>query len=150
MLRTVLTATIVLFLSAPLFAASSDDLAIQQLSSSDPAVQIQACRTLGASKSTAAVNPLIKLLDSQNTHVQASAAAALGAIGEKGDATRAVLRTAQTTDNAVVRYAALAALMALAEDGNKQDIQTVMAGQTASEDELLADLAQKLSAKLQE
>lgn len=150
MKRNVLIAFMALMMTGALSAAGkSTDAYLSDLKSGSEDAKVEACQALGKAKAKAAVPDLIAALDSDSTQVQAAAAAALGAIGEKGEATVAVLKTAQETDNSVVRYSALAALLQLVEDDKKEDIQQIMNAQTESEDDLLSDLAVKLAAKLE-
>jgi HEAT repeat protein len=135
--------------AAPLFAAKTTDEYVAALKSGTETEQVDAAKALGMAKAKAAVPDLIAALGAESTMVQAAAAAALGAIAEKGESTAAVLKLAQETDNGVVRYAALAALLELVEDDKKADIQELMAAQEDSDDDLLSDLAVKLNEKLQ-
>lgn len=93
--RTSLLIAIALFVSTPLFAQKTPDQYIQDLNSDDPAVQMEACRALGVAQEKKAVGSLTQLMESSpDKHVAASAAAALGAIGDKS-AAPAVIRTGQ-------------------------------------------------------
>lgn len=148
MLRHLLVLTTALFLSTPLFAASDADRALDNLNSSDPRVQIQACRTLGAAKAEAAVPRLIELLgETTDERVAASAAAAIGAIGSDsaGDSAGALLKAAGDDQPALVRYAALLGLLGIDSDAHRADARAAAASAAGdSSDPLLQDLAQRL------
>lgn len=148
MLRHLPVLTTALLLSAPLFAASDADRALDNLNSSDPTVQVQACRTLGAAKAEAAVPRLIELLgETSDERVAASAAAALGAIGSNDDgaSAAALLKAAGAKQPALVRYAALLGLLGMDGDGHRANARTAAANAAGDDsDPLLQDLAQKL------
>ncbi|MEQ9365703.1 MAG: HEAT repeat domain-containing protein [Leptospirales bacterium] len=143
--------SVALFAGAtPVQAAPSVEQAIQDLQSSDPAVQMQACRVLGAARAKPAVTPLVELLDqTTDSRVAATAAAALGAIGEKGVATTALLRAANESESTAVKYAALLSLAAIADEHHQQNTLEAATAAADSSDPLLSDLAAKLRPLLQ-
>ena len=146
--------SLVFFLaSTPLLAAEAAAVqtSIQQLESSDPAVQMQACRALGAAKSKEAVSPLVSLLDETTDYrVAATAAAALGAIGEKGVATTALLRAATENESNSVKYAAFLSLAAIGDEHHQQNVLDAATAAEDSGDPLLSDLVAKLRPLLAE
>ena len=150
MLRLVLSLTTALCLATPLLAEKSADQYIQDLNSSDPAVQMQACRALGAAKATAATGALTDLLqNSTDEHVAATAAAALGAIGEKGAPALALATAAGEHESTVVRYAALVGLLQIGDDAQKAAARTAAEQASQSSDALLKDLAMRIQARFQ-
>lgn len=138
------------FVAGVLSAADkSPEQYISDLKGGSEEAQVEACKGLGRAKAKQAVPDLITALGSKSTLIQSSAAAALGAIGEKGDSTTAVLKLATDTKDPVVRYSALASLMSLVEDEKKAEIKDAMNAQAENPDDLLSDLATKLAAKLE-
>ncbi len=145
--------SLVFFLaSTPLLGAEAAvQTSIQELESSDPAVQMQACRALGAAKSKEAVAPLVSLLDETTDYrVAATAAAALGAIGEKGVATTALLRAATENESNSVKYAAFLSLAAIGDEHHQQNVLDAATAAEDSGDPLLSDLVAKLRPLLAE
>lgn len=135
----------------PLHAASSPEQAIQDLQSSDPAVQMQACRVLGAARLKTAVNPLVNLMESTtDQYVAASAAAALGAIGEKGVATTALLKATKNNDFITLQYAALLALVVIKDEHHQPDTLNAAKAAAESEDPFLSDLGKRVQPLLAE
>ncbi len=134
-----------LLITAPLFAEKSADEYIADLSSADPIVQIEACRKLGDTGEKKAVSGLIQLLQAAgDERVAAHAAAALGAIGQKGESAQALLRSAESPQPAV-RYASVLALAAIGDDEQKE-AAAALAGRLAEsdQDELVRDIAARL------
>ncbi|MCR9144331.1 MAG: HEAT repeat domain-containing protein [bacterium] len=145
-----LFSVILIFAASPAHADAAVDLAMQDLESSDPAVQMNACRTLGAAKAKAAVTPLVDLLDSTtDTRVAATAAAALGAIGEKGVATTALLKAAKDSESTAVQYAALLSLFSIADEHHEKNTLDIANAAADSPDPILSDLAATLQPLLQ-
>ncbi|MCB1172600.1 MAG: HEAT repeat domain-containing protein [Leptospiraceae bacterium] len=148
-IRYISTAVAILFLAAaPLWSAESDDV-MAQLDSADPAVQVRAIRSIGASKTSAASSKLLDLMEnSSNTEVQASAAAALGAIGESENVLEALIRVAGKAESSRVRYASMLALANLRSDENAEQVDAVIGANTGDGmDALVRDLAQKLQTR---
>jgi HEAT repeat protein len=145
MLRIIFSVSIALFVAGPLLAEKSAEQYIADLSSTDPAVQMDACRALGTAGSEAAVSPLINLLaNTTDEHVAASAAAALGAIGKKEMASAALAKAAGQTETPVVQYAALLGLANIKDDAQKAATLQAISAAAESDDEFLKDLAAHL------
>ena len=137
----------ILVLAGPLYAADrAPEEYLQDLNSDDPLVQMEACRMLGRGEVSAAVGPLINLMQSSgDERVQAHAAAALGAIGEAGPSTEAILRLLDSSDSASVQYAGIAALANLDDSDRKSQILAAIEKvEQDTSGRLVQDLAMRL------
>ena len=129
----------VLAVASPLYAADrAPQDYLQDLNSDD--------RMLGRGEVSAAVGPLINLMQgSGDERVQAHAAAALGAIGEAGPSTDAILRLLDSSDSASVQYAGIAALANLDDSDRKSQILAAIENvEQNTTDRLVQDLATRL------
>jgi HEAT repeat protein len=146
--RNGLAALAALIITVPLYAEKSVDEYIADLQSSDAAVQIQACRSLGAAKAEGATGALAQLLlNSSDDRVAAHAAAALGAIGKKGEASAALVQAAGSSNRPAVQYASLLALANIDDDDREEDLERLLDAVSQSDaDALNRDLAEKLKA----
>jgi len=132
--------------AAPAGEKTSDQY-IADLNSGDMALQIDACRKLGARKEEKAVPALVQLLDSNpSPEVAWNAAAALGTIGQTGPATAALQRSATNSSSPTVKYASLAGLANIRDKERKTESVQV-AGQIRdnTSDDLLKDLATRVA-----
>lgn len=138
------------FCTLPLMAAEEEGGPIQALGGQDPVAQIEACRQLGEDQNKDAIAPLIQLMENTGDNIVASAAAAaLGAIGEKGDTTAAILRVAGKSNSAGLQYASVAALANLGDEEKEEDVLNLLTRiEENSGDDLLKDLASKVKTML--
>lgn len=125
------------------------DAYIADLGSPDPALQIDACKHLGARRVESAVPKIGALLSgSGDPEVQAAAAASLGEIAEPR-ATGALIKKLGSSTVPQVQYAVLAALgnlqMVYGNARNKDAVlQAVNRAKAESKDPMLQDLADRV------
>lgn len=133
-----------------IFAAAAGQLKsteqyLQDLSSSDPAAQMEAVVVLGEKKEEKAVPGLIKLLNG-NPEIAVQANASLAQIGKK-DAAPAVLKAALESTDTNVQYAALLAGLVL-RSNDAEIVSTASTIESSTQDPYLKDLASKIVKKL--
>jgi HEAT repeat protein len=124
------------------------DAYIADLGSPDPALQLDACKKLGARRAKNAVPKIGALLsNSGDPEVQAAAAASLGEIAEPGS-TGVLLQKFESTQVAPVQYAIMAALgnLQLVNGNASNKAAVVQAANRAKEskDPILQDLASRV------
>lgn len=125
------------------------DAYIADLGSPDPALQVEACKQLGARRAEHAVAKIGTLLSGAgDPDVQAAAAASLGEIAEPR-ATGPLLKKLQSASAPQVQYAVLAALgnlqMVYGNARNKDAVlQAVNRAKAESKDPMLQDLADRV------
>lgn len=127
----------------------TSDAYIADLGSPDPALQIEACKKLGARRVENAVPKIGALLSaSGDADVQTAAAASLGEIAEPR-ATGVLLKRLQAAAAPQVQYAVLAALgnmqMVFGNARNKDAVvAAVTKAKAESKDPMLQDLADRV------
>ncbi len=146
-----LALVLVFALPAPgIFAAAAGQLKsteqyLKDLSSSDPAAQMEAVVVLGEKKEEKAVPGLIQLLGA-SPEVAVQANASLAQIGKK-DAAPAVLKAARESTDTNVQYAALLAGIVL-RTNDAELVSAATAVEQSTQDPYLKDLASKIVKKL--
>lgn len=124
------------------------DAYIADLGSPDPAVQVEACKKLGARRAEHAVPKIGALLTgSGDPEVQAAAAASLGEIAEPRS-TGVLLKKFESNPAAQVQYAIMAALgnlqMVHGNASNKAAVVQAATRAKESKDPILQDLADRV------